>query len=123
MARNWRARRCVRARRSPPLTRWWRPRTPSPRQWWTRNKLGQMAETILERIVAATRADLAERKARISLEEMRAQAALAPEARDFTEALRPTASGPARLIAEIKRASPSKGLIAERFDPMTQAKA
>ncbi len=39
-----------------------------------------MTPSILDQIVAVTRADLAERKARVPLEEMRAQAALAPAA-------------------------------------------
>src|SRR5262249_30037218 len=77
----------------------------------------------LDQIVAATRADLAERTARVPLEELRAQVTLAPKPRPFAEALRPVASGPARLVAEIKRASPSKGLIAGTFDLVAQAKA
>jgi indole-3-glycerol phosphate synthase/phosphoribosylanthranilate isomerase/anthranilate synthase/indole-3-glycerol phosphate synthase/phosphoribosylanthranilate isomerase len=80
-------------------------------------------ERIVERIVAVTQADLAERKACVPLEELRAQVTLAPAPRPFANALRPVAGGPARLIAEIKRASPSKGLIAEAFDPVAQAKA
>jgi indole-3-glycerol phosphate synthase/phosphoribosylanthranilate isomerase len=82
-----------------------------------------MAETFLERIVAATRHEVAERKAQITLDELRARAAEAPAPRDFAQALRPTPSGPARLIAEVKRASPSKGLLAERFEPVEQARA
>src|SRR5262252_4283059 len=80
-----------------------------------------MAESILDQIVVATQADLAERKARVPLEELRVQAA--PEPRPFAEALRPHAGGPARLVAEIKRASPSKGLIAGTFSLVAQAKA
>ncbi|MGH2501595.1 MAG: indole-3-glycerol phosphate synthase TrpC, partial [Ktedonobacterales bacterium] len=64
-------------------------------------------ETFLERIVASTRADLAERQARIPLEQMREQAMAAPAPRGFAAALRPLPAGPARLIAEVKRASPS----------------
>ncbi len=82
-----------------------------------------MAETFLERIVAATHAELAERQARIPLDVMRARATAAPAPRPFTEALRPGAGGSARLIAEVKRASPSKGLLAEAFDPVAQARA
>jgi indole-3-glycerol phosphate synthase/phosphoribosylanthranilate isomerase len=82
-----------------------------------------MAETILERIVAATRADLAERQVHTPLDVLRQRAAVAPAPRPFAEALRPVPGGPARLIAEIKRASPSKGLLAADFDPVAQAKA
>jgi indole-3-glycerol phosphate synthase/phosphoribosylanthranilate isomerase len=81
------------------------------------------SETFLERIVAATRADLAERQARVPLEDLRSQAADAPPPRSFAAALRPAAGGPARLIAEVKRASPSRGLLAERFDPVARAGA
>ncbi|HST86895.1 MAG TPA: indole-3-glycerol phosphate synthase TrpC [Ktedonobacterales bacterium] len=82
-----------------------------------------MAETFLERIVAATRAELTERQARVPLDELRTRAATAPAPRDFAAALRPEAGAPARLIAEIKRASPSKGLLAATFDPVAQARA
>jgi indole-3-glycerol phosphate synthase / phosphoribosylanthranilate isomerase len=82
-----------------------------------------MAESILDQIVATTRADLDRRRVSVPLEELRAQAALALKPRPFAEALHPVASGPARLVAEIKRASPSKGLIAEEFDPVAQAQA
>jgi len=81
------------------------------------------SETFLERIVAATRDELAERRARVPLAEMRASAAAAPAPRPFVAALRPQPGGPARLIAEVKRASPSKGMLAERFDPVGQASA
>jgi indole-3-glycerol phosphate synthase/phosphoribosylanthranilate isomerase/anthranilate synthase/indole-3-glycerol phosphate synthase/phosphoribosylanthranilate isomerase len=85
--------------------------------------MAAMAESILDQIVAATGADLAGRKACVSLEDMRAQAALAPAPHPFGEALRPRPGGPARLIAEIKHASPSKGLIAETCVPVAQARA
>ena len=83
-----------------------------------------MPETFLERIVAATRDELAERRERVPLDELRARAAAAPAPRPFAKALRPWPPvGSARLIAEIKRASPSKGLLAETFEPVAQARA
>src|SRR6185312_16406726 len=82
-----------------------------------------MPETFLERIVAATRRHLSERMLRTPLDTMRAMATAAPPPRPFATALRPESGGPARLIAEVKRASPSKGLLVERFDPVAQARA
>ena len=70
--------------------------------------------TILERIVAAKRAEIAAARKQVSEGELqnRARAAAAP--RDFIGALR--AKRPA-VIAEIKRASPSKGVLRKNFDP------
>lgn len=82
-----------------------------------------MSETILERIAATTRADLAERRAQTPLEELYRLAADAPAPRPFARSLRPEPGAPARLIAEVKRASPSRGMIAVDFDPVAQAKA
>ena len=67
-----------------------------------------MAETFLERIVVATRTRLAERQAITSLEQLRDEAARQPPPLDFAAALLKEGGG-IRVIAEIKRASPSKG--------------
>jgi indole-3-glycerol phosphate synthase len=72
------------------------------------------AGSILERIFAAKRAELEIERAAIPLEAVREQARQAPPSRDFLAALRK--HRPA-IIAEIKRASPSKGDILPGLDP------
>ena len=76
--------------------------------------------THLDRIVARTRADLAHRRSRERLRELEQRAA-DHTPRGFAQALRRAAeSGPA-IIAELKKRSPSKGLIREDFDPVNLA--
>lgn len=69
---------------------------------------------ILEQILAWKRREVAQAKEKTPLAEWKAQVADAPAVRDFTAAIaRP---GQVNLIAEIKRASPSKGLIRADFN-------
>lgn len=75
----------------------------------------------LPEILAHTRRVVAERKAGADLQEMeRAAAAHVP--RGFARALRAKALGGPAIIAELKKASPSKGLIRAEFDAAEIAK-
>jgi indole-3-glycerol phosphate synthase len=77
--------------------------------------------SVLDDIVEAKRADLASELALMSVGTVRALAESAAPARGFTEAARSTRGGLA-LIAEIKRASPSKGVLAAEVDPAELAR-
>ena len=74
--------------------------------------------TILQNIVARKHEEVAERRARVSIQALEQRAATASAPRGFAAALqeRAKARKPA-VIAEIKKASPSKGVIREDFDP------
>jgi indole-3-glycerol phosphate synthase len=79
--------------------------------------------TILDKILAATREEVARRKATASLADMETRARTLSAPRGFAAALTEKAGTGHALIAEIKRASPSKGLIREDFDPPSHARA
>ena len=73
---------------------------------------------ILDKIVAVKHQEVAAAKKRKSLEAMRADAESRVLTRDFVDALRAKiAAGKPAVIAEIKKASPSKGVIREDFIP------
>ena len=74
----------------------------------------------LDEIFAHKRTEIAGQKAALPLAELTALAAAAPSPRDFIAALRQARPGPA-LIAEIKRGSPSRGLLVADFDPLRLA--
>ncbi len=79
---------------------------------------------ILAQIAAYKRADVAERQARTTLGELETAAKAASPPRGFMGALeRGSAGGKLALIAEIKKTSPSKGLIRADFDPPALAHA
>ncbi len=76
--------------------------------------------TILDRILTQTRHDLALRQAATSREDLERRAA-AHTPRGFAAALKQAANTRPAVIAELKKASPSKGLIREHFDPAALA--
>lgn len=74
---------------------------------------------ILDKIVAQKKIDLVEFKKNNSLEELKAKAKLMPKRASFKEALE---KGGLSIIGELKKASPSKGVIVNDFKPMVLLK-
>ena len=82
-----------------------------------------MTQTILDKIKAYKLEEVAADKAAKPLEAVESEAREADPVRPFADALARASRQGYGLIAEIKKASPSKGLIREDFDPPTLAKA
>ena len=81
-----------------------------------------MAGTILDKIMARKRREVAERRARVSLYELEQRSAGQEPPRGFAVALqRRVAAREPAIIAEVKKASPSKGVIRADFDPVSIA--
>ncbi|MFZ9946026.1 MAG: indole-3-glycerol phosphate synthase TrpC [Vulcanococcus sp.] len=75
---------------------------------------------ILEKIVWEKDREVTSARERVSLDQLKKQVAELPPTRDFLAALKAACRKPA-VIAEVKKASPSKGVIREDFDPVAIA--
>jgi len=79
---------------------------------------------ILDEIIKKTKVDLEKRKVDFPVEWLGRSLSFNPFVpKDVKRALRATKENPYRVIAEIKKASPSKGVIREDFDPMSIGQA
>jgi indole-3-glycerol phosphate synthase len=79
---------------------------------------------ILNKILARKKEEIIDRSAHISLQEIRKRAEAEVSSRGFVRALQQRIDlGKSAVIAEIKKASPSKGVLREDFDPVAIAKS
>jgi len=79
---------------------------------------------VLKRILARKQEEVVERRERVSLFELKARIASAPPVRGFADAVEAKLrAGLPAVIAEVKKASPSKGVIRPDFDPAAIARS
>jgi len=78
---------------------------------------------VLDEIITHKRHELARRRSHCPVAELEAACRGLPPALDFEAALRPEPPDRVRLIAEVKRASPSQGVLNAALDPVAQARA
>ena len=78
---------------------------------------------ILDKILARKEQEVAEAREKVPLAELQQSVAGLAPTRGFADALRRKASGGTAVIAEVKKGSPSKGIIREDFDPEAIAAA
>ena len=81
-------------------------------------------QDVLQRILARKQEEVAARREHVSLFELKTRAASMPPVRGFADAIEARiASGQPAVIAEVKKASPSKGVIRAHFDPAAIARS
>ncbi len=80
--------------------------------------MAQNTPDILQKILARKSEEISERKPKMPEQELRHRADDCPPTRGFSVAIKKSiGAGKAAVIAEIKKASPSMGVICENFDP------
>jgi indole-3-glycerol phosphate synthase len=77
---------------------------------------------VLEEIVKTKKERLKNKKSSLSLRELKAKSLDMPATLDFTKAIKRDSSEGIKLIGELKKASPSKGVIRKDFDPLEIAR-
>jgi indole-3-glycerol phosphate synthase len=82
--------------------------------------VSQRTDTVLDRIVADKREEVAAAQRRVPFAELKARLGAAPPPRPFVDAIR---GDGVSLIAEVKKASPSRGLLRADFDHVALARA
>lgn len=78
---------------------------------------------ILEKILADKKAEVEVKQSQVGIEQLKEQVRTMPKCRNFYKAVTKPGSRGLNVIAEIKKASPSAGLIRENFDPVSIALA
>ena len=78
---------------------------------------------ILEKIVWHKETEVRREREQVSLQELQRQVKALPPTKGFVEALRQQADRRPAIIAEVKKASPSKGVIRSDFDPVAIARS
>jgi len=77
---------------------------------------------ILDQIIADKKAEVQARRAKVSIEELKARVQTMPRCRNFYKAVTKPSSRGLNVIAEVKKASPSAGIIRPDFDPVAIAR-
>lgn len=86
--------------------------------------VNQETPTVLKKILKRKREEVAERIQNVSIDQLKQQIGAQPKAKAFERALRDKlVAGNSAVIAEVKKASPSKGVIRENFEPKAIAQS